>query len=1113
MAEALAREVVADGGSALGARLGRFASALSGRHAAFGGGASIGGGGVLAGVSRRWLMPSRLEQGIEVFTPADLGGLAHDWSPAAGYAELGEGSQGPFVVPVDPVQHPQGFAAAAMGRRRRGAMRTVRPERAKPAAPLVAQERWRAAGEKGLSPYPAAMGAPAAILPNLLRFPEARAEVHGAGGRGVLVEPGAAPDWAPEASLAPAAQAAERWGERVIGRLEAPQKRDVSAWLLPADASPTLVAQASARAETRRPGRWQAARSGASFASVSGPQISRAADAAPMATLLRAEDPRVAGALSPVAAEGAPISPAGAEPVASPRPMRVTASPREMVRARPPRRTSRAWLPSTPRPSRPAHRRAATRGIESVDQAGAPSALPALAEPFEPSTAAPLRGAESPAPLPAPAGRAPLPALTRGVEAPLAPSMAGAIGAAWAEAGAWLPGTEVEARPSSAASWLSTLAPQGVLVEALRVRQQSPSSAGEPAGLPALQAARATVETLARSLMQPSATPSRSDAAAPAGAPSATASPSAAASPSRVADGPRRLDPLDATLVQPVGPEPSAAPPQPAARQLAPQTLASRQPLAEALTARLAPEPTAETLPALAAGGAAVERLAAMLLPEATVSQARAEHPLAEGGAPGPLLRALAQLGPEGPMLEALAGPLSPQMVLAQPGPGRAPTQPGEASAAPGAILGAPPIAPAVARMNASPPAILRRAPAALLTQVLASPLVQRALQGPQGARVMETLAQRPELILGLAARSAEQAPADAPAEARALTGRRVAPLAATVAQRWAVQEEAAPAPSRLESTSGAGVLFSPSLQSGPGALAAQALQSTAPAIARPRPSSPRAVTPDQADPPQRPQRARIRGAGISASVARRTESPTRVVVQAPHERFAERIMEGPPPTLITSPAPEETEARPEHPVVASSTPSATLIEGAAPSAAVSPQPMSFAGTPVAQAREILRQPTRRSRRRAPHNVEAALQTFERAHVSAGSPPLPAPPPTREQRVAELIAPRVAPPAPKPEEAEAAGRLPTVAIPVHLCGQPCAPGAVYCYFSESITSLPMSAPSHFSTAVFASASASNSTVPVMPVTGSSSVTEKALTAPIDSICPRSPSSPIIGKPE
>ncbi len=253
MAEALARDVVADHTSALGGRLDRFAGRVGARYDGFGLGGFDAPRPLADTVADRWVLPTALDGGIDVFSGADLGALTHEWGGVEGYehSDFDALAGRPFVYPVDPVSHPTGLRGHQLGRGRRaratrpvtvGARRDERP---------MPTERWRRTSreDRRLSPYPAAMGNAGAIEPDLLRFQDARAEVIAGTRRAIVADPGPGRDWGHTGGLAPVADRAEAMVDAIEARTDPAAPAPVDVWLVP---DTTLVQMPRVAAQTRR---------------------------------------------------------------------------------------------------------------------------------------------------------------------------------------------------------------------------------------------------------------------------------------------------------------------------------------------------------------------------------------------------------------------------------------------------------------------------------------------------------------------------------------------------------------------------------------------------------------------------------------------------------------------------------------------------------------------------------------------------------------------------------------------------------------------------------------------------------------------------------------------
>lgn len=236
-AEPLALDVIRDPVSDLGGRLDRFAGAHAARfaHPTF----EPERPSLLRDLAHRW-QPSVAGTGmIQVFDAHDFAGLVNHWGQRGGYEGDAYDYEGPFVIPVDPVEHVQGLTGQQMRRRpaRRQALRPVstRPQRATPRP--AARERWRAIESSTATPrysaYPAAMGNAGAIESTLLRFPTAQAQIGTADVRDVVIDAASGGQlWQPQ-SLTPAARAAERMDADVGARLAPAPAQTVETWLVP----------------------------------------------------------------------------------------------------------------------------------------------------------------------------------------------------------------------------------------------------------------------------------------------------------------------------------------------------------------------------------------------------------------------------------------------------------------------------------------------------------------------------------------------------------------------------------------------------------------------------------------------------------------------------------------------------------------------------------------------------------------------------------------------------------------------------------------------------------------------------------------------------------------
>lgn len=258
--EPIGLDVVGAPDVGLGAQFADFAGRLGDRFTRFGADGSMGATPLAGAVFDRWTLPLGAEGGIDVFGLDALDGFARDWGSYDGYDDAGLfGLDAPFVVPVDPVAHPAGIDSTGLSAGPRRGRRLVpvaagpRPEAAPSPRP---REQWRAAPGGALSPYPRALGRAGAVDASLLRFPDARATVHGAGAPVVLAEAGPTPDWTAADGLAPAARGAELLLDAVGDRWQPPTAEAVSTWLVPADAPVAHRRAAQGRPASARPGRW-----------------------------------------------------------------------------------------------------------------------------------------------------------------------------------------------------------------------------------------------------------------------------------------------------------------------------------------------------------------------------------------------------------------------------------------------------------------------------------------------------------------------------------------------------------------------------------------------------------------------------------------------------------------------------------------------------------------------------------------------------------------------------------------------------------------------------------------------------------------------------------------
>lgn len=325
MSEALAIDVVRDPGTELGASLDRFAGRFVTRHGAFGHPFAPARGSLLNRLESRW-SPGALTSGlIEVFDGADFGPVVRDWSLRAGYDDAEFNPAAPFVVPVDPAE-PMADLGGMRAARRPDPRQALRPVAVRQAPALVARprEQWRpVAGQRTLSPYPPALGRAGAIEPQLLRFPDVRADIT-SGDRRALIEDstgaGALP-WAASAGL-DGPRAAEAFEAHIAQRRQPTPSAPVAAWLVPAGSAPRF-AEGLAEQGRAVPGRWWAADGGAAMALVvplmAEPAETRATSMTPRATVAETPAPGRPGALAErlerLATEGAtrPLSVGGAE--------------------------------------------------------------------------------------------------------------------------------------------------------------------------------------------------------------------------------------------------------------------------------------------------------------------------------------------------------------------------------------------------------------------------------------------------------------------------------------------------------------------------------------------------------------------------------------------------------------------------------------------------------------------------------------------------------------------------------------------------------------------------------------------------------------------------------
>ncbi|MCA9543230.1 MAG: hypothetical protein KC613_02540, partial [Myxococcales bacterium] len=143
----LARDVIAAPDRGLGAALSTFATGLGDRYLGFGIGRAPAESALVDRVFDRWQPLGRGAQDLSVFGDDALGGLAHEWGSYDGYT-WGFEAGGPFVIPVDPVEHPTGFTAQHTRRPSRRApfvAQSRQSERPRPTP--VARETWRATTE------------------------------------------------------------------------------------------------------------------------------------------------------------------------------------------------------------------------------------------------------------------------------------------------------------------------------------------------------------------------------------------------------------------------------------------------------------------------------------------------------------------------------------------------------------------------------------------------------------------------------------------------------------------------------------------------------------------------------------------------------------------------------------------------------------------------------------------------------------------------------------------------------------------------------------------------------------------------------------------------------
>ena len=205
--EALARDVISDQSSSLGAAAYGFAGALGARYGDFGAYRELSAHGLVEQVYDRWAMSDRLTNGIEIFDTDALGTLASDWSVSPGYWDTSLTDSLPFVTPVDPVAHVRGLSARqarSRGRRRNSMFAVPTPReqerrhlnlrgqrapenRASSGARPI--ERWRAVDDTRLTAYPKSMGNAGAVDASLLKFADARARVQHGSRTAIVVSP------------------------------------------------------------------------------------------------------------------------------------------------------------------------------------------------------------------------------------------------------------------------------------------------------------------------------------------------------------------------------------------------------------------------------------------------------------------------------------------------------------------------------------------------------------------------------------------------------------------------------------------------------------------------------------------------------------------------------------------------------------------------------------------------------------------------------------------------------------------------------------------------------------------------------------------------------------
>ncbi len=565
MAESLARDIVAAPHTGLGATMDRFAGGLGDRYAGFGIGRAPAEASLVHRVFDRWQPRAGLRD-LSVFGAGDLSGLVREWGAYDGYDRMDFEAGGPFVVPVDPIEHPTGLTAQQATRRSRGSLfAQARPRQAGDARP-TARETWRAtdaAGEQ-LSPYPAAMGRAGAIDRHLLRFPDARAVVQPSGpaarslGQALITDAGPGRAWGPTAQrLTPAITGAEAMADALFAAASGAtdHTRAADAWLVDSQRPEGRARLAGATAH--RPGRLGDVHR-------IGLRAQRRLDASPRGPSFGRED--LGALVAPTARAGSPDGPA---PAAIDRP----------------RDRGPALAPAAP--GSPAQGRAAP--IDTTPGA--------LIQPAAQTAPAPVTGlaralarAEAPRPAPVPASPA----------RAIAPVEAGPLGAAAAigprpePTGPFVPATVArlldQAGPAPAASdpdrpWAS-IAWAGGAGDLVQPTAAAPEVAGVAATAEAASGGRAPTPAANQAMTPVAATSARAEPAAPAlsarpGSPldrlvtAGTPAPrvSAAASGS-----PRALDPLQRAVSRGTaqagdpqpwpGPAPAPAGPRAAARAL-----------------------------------------------------------------------------------------------------------------------------------------------------------------------------------------------------------------------------------------------------------------------------------------------------------------------------------------------------------------------------------------------------------------------------------------------------------------------------------------------------------------------------------------------------------------